>query len=162
MLSRVKKDLVESVANPIRGITIMLSGEDFSEWIIRLTPCDDLHYHVPSKLSTSPSNEMSRTSNLEVRLLSENPPLPLFIKIKFGSKYPFQPPELTALSYIPHIAVLPDLSICLEMLRFNGGKNGMMVGVLQCLHILSCYSFKVFLTAHTSERILERLISLDF
>ena len=40
MLSRVKKDLIEAISNPIPGFSIMLSGEDFSEWIIRLTPCN--------------------------------------------------------------------------------------------------------------------------
>ena len=120
MLSRVKKDLVEAISNPIIGVSIMLSGEEFSEWIIRLTPYNDV---LPLELSAIGNNEISHTSELEVRLMNEDPPLPLFVKIKFGNKYPFQPPELSALSYIPHIAVLPDLSICLEMLRFHGGKK---------------------------------------
>jgi hypothetical protein len=39
MLSRVKRDLIEAISNPIPGFSILISGEDFSEWIIRLTPC---------------------------------------------------------------------------------------------------------------------------
>ena len=80
------------------------------------------HCHIPYELSDSGSDKYSHMSRLEIRLLNQDPPLPLFFKIKFSSSYPFQPPELKALSYIPHIAVLPDLSICLEILIFNGGK----------------------------------------
>eukprot|EP01035_Chromulina_nebulosa_P023592 gene23592-30592_t len=122
MLSRVKKDLIEAISNPIPGFSILLSGEDLSEWIIQLTPCNG-HCHIPYESSESRSEEFSHMSRLEIRLLNQDPPLPLFFKIKFSSSYPFQPPELKALSYIPHIAVLPDLSICLEMLVINGGKK---------------------------------------
>ena len=124
MLSRVKRDLIEAISNPIPGFSILISGEDFSEWIIRLTPCNNGNYcHIPYEFSESGTEEFSHLSKLEIRLLNQNPPSPLFFRLKFSSNYPFQPPALTALSFIPHIAVLPDLSICLEMFKANGGKK---------------------------------------